>query len=213
MSPRTIVLGALIASCFAIASSAQTASRLHEDMPASMRGLLGIELNRDSLASSQHELGPVKEWVTGDAGDAEDWWCYRSSSGADSAIVLFSSSGEMGGPGHEIDEIRLMRAAVADSIAAHCAPSPSDRNAATSGGLKLGLSRTAVIELLGSPANQGGDTMSYGWDVRRSMSPSESSFALWNARREECFGGKRRMSTSMRQSPSDSMRGARPRYI
>jgi hypothetical protein len=160
------------------------------DLPVALRRVLGVELNRDSLASVQQRLGPAHEWTTGDGGNAQVWWCFRTGVDSDAAVLLISSSDEMGGPGHEVDEIRLTRSARADPLGARCAPAVSTRGVRPSSGLRLGLDRRAIVQLLGAPLVQAGDSVAYAWETTEPLPPTSPIYARWNARRKECFGGK-----------------------
>lgn len=111
------MLCALVVLALGISSAAleaqDTRARLG-DIPVNHRGFLGIQLSRDSLASVRQRLGYARDWTTGDGGESEVWWCYRSGSDTRAAILLIASSGEMGGPEHEVDQIRLSGASRAD---------------------------------------------------------------------------------------------------
>jgi len=159
-----------------------------KDISRSMRGVLGIELNRDSLASVIARLGKTESWSTGDAGEARVWWCYRTTSGGDSATLLISSDGEMGGPGSEVDEIRLIRSPYADSVTSHCGRARG--NAVTANGLRLGVKPREAGRVIGKHAAVDGDSAAYHWSIRRFLSPKERGYGYWNERRKVCFEGK-----------------------
>jgi hypothetical protein len=149
-----------------------------------------VRLNDDSLASAKQRLGPAREWHTGDAGESEWWWCYRAGAGAAATVLLLSSGGEMGGKGHELDEIRLSRAARSDTLGSRCGAIPPGTEIATQGGLHLGLDRAAVERLLGRPLVARGDSIVYRWTTEQPLLPTDPTYADWNARRAECFDGK-----------------------
>ena len=170
-------------------AQAQVGAR-QRDMPTSMRGFLGIQLIRDSLPSVEARLGSTEGWHTGDASTGRFWWCYRTSTDSSGAVLLISSDGEMGGEESTVDDIRLIRAGRADSLAQRCARIVADRPS-NPGGLHLGLTRAQVVHLLGQPSAQDPDSIGYRWVARRFLSPKEPDYEYWNERREACFGGER----------------------
>jgi hypothetical protein len=180
----------IVSSVLARHADAQTPPARHGDIPLSMRGFLGIELNRDSLASVVARLGPAKEWRTGDASGAEVWRCYRTGNDSEHAVLLISSGGEMGGSGSQVDEIRLSRSPRADSLIGRCGKAASSPGLATPGGLGLGISRATVVHLLGIPLVQGADSITYEWAGQEVLPTTDPNYSYWNARRKECFGGK-----------------------
>src|SRR5678815_5352390 len=104
---RMILSGFAIGVHFVVAAASAQVRPVHGDMPQSMRSVLGVHLNDDSLASTKAKLGTVGEWHTGDAGESTWWWCYRAGTGVGSSAVVFSSDAEMGGDGRELDRIRV----------------------------------------------------------------------------------------------------------
>jgi hypothetical protein len=182
---------ALLMLCAAAATSgAQRADPRRGDIPTAHRGFLGVRLSDDSLASVKRRLGPTREWHTGDAGESEWWWCYRAGTGPDATVLLLSSGGEMGGRGHQLEEARLSRATRPDTLGSRCGVIRNGTAIATPGGLQLGLDRAAVVRLLGQPLAAGGDSMVYRWATEQLLSPTDPTYADWNARRTECFDGR-----------------------
>src|SRR4051812_27682814 len=108
---KTIAAAICLLAAFAAGANgqAQISPARAGDLPIRMRSLHGVRLNRDSLLSSQKRLGATENWGTGQGDDARTWWCYRFTGGPRPALLLFSSDGEMGGPGREIDEMELTR--------------------------------------------------------------------------------------------------------
>jgi hypothetical protein len=184
------IVGVVALALLAAPSGAQLVSPLAGDIPRAHRGILGVQLDRDSLLSVQRRLGPAEDWLTGDAGDAHVWWCYRVPQDAGMALVLMSSDGEMGGVGHEVDRIQLSRLAGADTLGARCLGLSGTRPLATPGGLRLGMSRTAITHLLGVPLLARGDSILYAWQSEQRLPRTDPNYARWNARRNQCFGGK-----------------------
>jgi hypothetical protein len=173
-------------ACVSTAASAQSTAQ-QDDLPPSMRRVWGIVLNRDSLASTFRKLGRTQTWRTGDAGEARVWWCYEAA-GSSSASVIISSDGEMGGAHHDVDQIDVMRAPYHE--AQHrCRTVRTGQAPETVGGLRLGLSRTAVMRLLNRPAGTDADSMWYRWDTERTLTPRDRNYRYWT-RRAECFGGR-----------------------
>src|SRR5438128_7151149 len=104
-----------------------------KDLPDSMGEVLGVRLNRDSLISVWSRLGRTAEWETGDAGEAMVWWCYRLGGDTDRTIVTFGSSGEMGGPNHEVQDIRVTRWSRVGADSTHCSPAHTSQRPITPG--------------------------------------------------------------------------------
>ena len=191
MLKRTVTLALAVLSV-AIApavTTAQSPAPLHGDLPTAMRGVLGIEVSRDSLASVVARLGPATAWRTGDGAEATVSWCYRMGSTADSPLLLISSNSEMGGAGHIVEDILLSRPR-SDTLGARCGMLPRGRSPETTGGLRLGLAPDAVVRLLGAPLLQSGDSIVYRWETELPLDPHSSAYAHWNTRRQECFGGR-----------------------
>lgn len=160
------------------------------DMPVSMRTILGIEVSRDSLGSVQRKLGPSTAWHTGDAGESATHRCYRVGTGPSATTVRFSSSGEMGGAGQEVEDIQVWRGMGPVRDAARCAPLPNVATVQTAGGLRLGMSPPDIVRLLGRPTRVAGGTIEYSWAAEQPLPVTDPTYAEWNARRTECFGGK-----------------------
>ena len=183
----TCVASATIIAGLAPAASAQTrVDPVAGEMPAAMRAVLGIQLSRDSLASTKARLGPTTEWHTGDAGESTWWWCYRVGETA----VIFSSDSEMGGSGHEVDHIRVTHTSRVGPDLARCALAHDSTPVQTAGGLRLSLDTTTVRRLLGTPLHARGDSVLYAWTSEQPIPPTHPAYAAWNARRTECFDGK-----------------------
>ena len=154
-----------------------------------MREVLGARLNRDGPARVIARLGPTSVADTGDAAGATRVWCYRVGPASRSAVVQFATDIEMAGKEFEADEIRVSRSNRVASTEG-CALARRSSMPATPGGLRLGLSRSQVIRLLGAPIARGGDSLYYAWETTKALSPKEPSYSHWNARRKECFAGK-----------------------
>jgi hypothetical protein len=187
VATRSLIAFAVILTS---AGSARGQAMRKADMPKPMRTILGIEVSRDSLGSVQRKLGPSTLWHTGDAGESETHRCYRVGTGPSATTVRFSSSGEMGGAGQEVEDIQLWRGMGPASDAAKCAPLSNVATVQTPGGLGLGMSRPEIERLLGRPTHVAGATIQYAWDTEQPLPVSDPKYAEWNARREECFGGK-----------------------
>ena len=177
---------ALTAICTSAGWARAQASARKADMPIPMRTILGIEVSRDSLGSVEQKLGSSTLWHTGDASESASHRCYRIGTGPSVTTVRFSSSGEMGGAGQEVEDIQLWRGTGPATDAARCAPLSNVGAVQTPGGLGLGMSRPEIERLLGRPTRVATDTIEYTWGTEQLL----PTYAYWNARREECFGGK-----------------------
>ncbi len=165
-------------------------ARPTRDLPSSMRGVLGVRLDKDSLASVRARLGPTTEWETGDAGDAMVWWCYRVGHGRAAAIVTFGSDGEMGGEGHKVQRIIVVRADSAGPDSSRCSTSRIARPPATQGGLRLDLSPSQVRALFGAVPRRQSHSLRYSWDFEQPLSRRHPMYAYWNTHRAECCEGR-----------------------
>jgi len=168
---------------------AQGAPARHGDMPLQVRSIGRLRLNQDNLASVSERVGPVSPWETGDAGDSRVWWCYRNSSDSILTILLASSSGEMGGPNHEVDQITLLRGPGADTLASHCATASLGR-LSTPDGIRLGISKADALRLLGRPSRQTASMLRYEWEAEVPLATTDPNYRYWNGRRAECFDGR-----------------------
>ena len=159
-------------------------------MPIPMRTILGIEVSRDSLGSVEQKLGPSPRWHIGDASESVSHRCYRIGTGTSATTVRFSSSGEMGGVGQEVEDIQLWRGTGPAKDVVRCALLSNAVAVRTPGGLGLGMSRPEIERLLGRPTRVAADTIEYTWSTEQLLPVDDPAYAEWNARREECFGGK-----------------------
>jgi hypothetical protein len=160
------------------------------DMPANMRTVLAVEVNRDNLASVQRTLGPVAMWHTGDAAESEYHWCYRVGAGDQATTIRFGSSGEFGGPDHTVQHIRIWRGVGPADDTGRCSPLNVTARIQTPGGLRLGIDRRVAEQLLGRPTRVAGATIEYEWATEQLLAPTNPNYTMWNARRAECFDGK-----------------------
>ncbi len=159
------------------------------DIPKSMRQVSGITLGVDSLASVNSKLGQAVEWHTGDAAESEWHWCYQIGASPQIIVLMFESDGEMGTAGHSVQTIRVVRAAQSGVDLHRCAQMRSNAPPRTPGGLRLGLSRTAVQALLGTPVRAHGDSLVYVWEAKELIPKTAATYSYWNSRRKECYGG------------------------
>lgn len=168
---------------------AQTPHARDSDMPASLRGFFGVEVDRDDYATVERRLGRAGLWVTGQTGDALAWWCYRTRGAPPNTVLLLTNDVEMGGPAREVYQVELYRASAADTLIRRCAILRDSAAGATHGSLRLGMTRGAVIATLGKPTTAWTDSVAYVWDTHQPIPTSDSTYAYWNARRKECFDG------------------------
>jgi hypothetical protein len=188
MSFAGAVMIALLMHGLASQASAQRARS--GDLPPAMREALGVRLNRDSLASVLARLGPTPARSTGEGGESQITWCYQAKTGPSPFVITFASDAEMGGEGHEVDEIRVTRRDRIGAAAQRCGVIEPGKRAITLGGLHLGMTRAQSRDLLGEPTVVHGDSAAYVWASEEPLPPSHPNYAYWSARRTECFAGR-----------------------
>jgi hypothetical protein len=155
------------------------------DLPTSMRSVLGLELNRDSLASIVSRLGEATVWSDGTGHDSIVKWCYRVGD----AVIEFGSEPEFGGAGRRLHEITLRRGPSRPADRERCT-AVRRRELRTPAGVGLG-SRIADFErVLGDPTRDSGESVEWEFSTTEPLAPSAPEYAHWNARRIECFDGK-----------------------
>jgi hypothetical protein len=160
------------------------------DLPRPFRSLAGIELNRDSALSLGAKLGTAPTKRVGSGHDTYLSWCYLAVTGASATTLAFmSDDSDMGTHGHAVNVIRL-RSSQPDQPS-NCTELPARRSLSTPGGLQLGLTRTDIERLLGTPTRLSGDSLVYDFVSKEFMKPSSPEYKTWNTPkyRKECFGG------------------------
>lgn len=104
------------------------------------------------------------------------------SPGPDKTTVVFWA-GASGGWTH-LDGFRVIAGSRKLTCVLRCATSNVIRSTIqTGGGLRLGLSRAEVLNLLGAPQEINGDELSFEWQSKAKMTPQEvpnSGETYWN---------------------------------
>jgi len=104
-------------------------------IPEAALTVLGITAgSSQTLHDVTRRLGPAKSWHTGDASASESKVCYKVPSEAGDVVVVFASSGEMGGPKGQVNFIRLYAPGVPFAAKNRC-----ERLARTTADLRLGI--------------------------------------------------------------------------
>jgi len=103
-------------------------------IPEAALTVLGITAGSpQTLHDVTRRLGEAKSWHTGDASTSESKVCYTVPSAAGDVVVVFASSGEMGGPEGQVNFIRLYAPGMPFAAKDRC-----QRLARTAGDLRLG---------------------------------------------------------------------------
>ena len=168
-------------------AKAQVSAR-NTDLPADMRSIAGLVVNRDSALSVKAKLGATRERMSGSGHDVLLVWCYVT---ADSSLLeLMSDRSGMGTDGKALNVIRL-RARYPASQGAGCGRLSTKVPLSTPGGLRLGLTRSEATARLGRPARQVADSFVYEFSGKEFMKPGSSEYKSWNTpeRRKSCFEG------------------------
>jgi hypothetical protein len=185
----TVVGHVARAACALIAGvgmmHAQTNPKL--DMPEGMREVQSVVLTSDSLGSAVGKLGPAMASTIAENGDSSRSLCYRVGDAERPTMLVFSSHDHIGGAGHIIDEILVVRADSSKFDPQLCALTRESAIPRTPDGLRLGMSMEEVRQLLGREALGSPKTAIYSW-VTDSPTPSNSAaYAHWNSDLAECY--------------------------
>lgn len=184
MKPLVLALGL----CILGAPRVRGQSAGH-DLPPGFRSLAGVTLNRDSAATIRAKLGGTRERRTGTGHDASLSWCYVPvDADPRSLLELMSDASDMGTPGRALNVIRLRADAPARERQG-CSQLTGTAALSTPAGLRLGLSRANVEQLLGRPTRRDADSVIYFYDAKEYMVPGSSAYETWNTPeyRESCF--------------------------
>jgi hypothetical protein len=155
------------------------------------RTILGLTLGRATLAQVRAKLGPATIWSDGDASTAETKVCYVTEEPHAIAIV-FASNAEMAGPpDNEVTDIRIVKQAGFKDRSKCRSLMIFGDEASTASGLKLGLARQRVRDILGLPGSVAGSKWDYSWNVDEPLPTSDKNYQGWLARKDECFDGKK----------------------
>ena len=172
------------------AAGATRQDTVAHDLDVNSRTVLGIILGRSNLAEAQARLGRTRLWSDGDAATAEAKVCYVTQ-GPDAIVLVYASNLEMAGPPeNQITDIRVLRA-TAYPGRAKCLPLRIAREkVSTRSGLRLGLKRQEVRQILGPPHRSAALAWSYSWSVDLPLPTSDPYYKHWAAKKDECFNGK-----------------------
>lgn len=160
-----------------------------KDLLRGFRSLAGVTLNQDSAATIRAKLGDTREQNVGSGHDVYASWCYVPAKGQSRALLeLMSDASDMGTPGRALNVIRL-RADAPSGERRGCAGLPASAALSTPAGLRLGLSRLQIRDLLGRPTRQHADSLVYVFDAKEYMRPGTPEYETWNTpeHRESCF--------------------------
>jgi hypothetical protein len=165
----------------------------HRDLPRGLRSIAGVTLNRDSAASIRTKLGNTREQRLGEGHDVFTSWCYSLTGNASGGLLeLMSDISDMGTARRALNVIRL-RAVVPSDEREGCATLRMPSAVSTTGGLRLGLTRSRIRELLGRPTRMAADSLIYDFDAKEYMRPGSPEYRIWNTPeyRKSCFEGGR----------------------
>jgi len=181
MSTRIAGWGILIA----LSLAGPAGARAEDRVVAAQASVRGLALEDATLEDARAALGPAALRHNGGEGSASAWYvCYA---GPDGTTLVLESQAETGG-GVALTSFQLLsRADLADTsgdpdalgplpLAGACTALPTlGRAAATDGGLRLGMDRAAVEDLLGAPAEAGADRLVYVMETRVPMTAEEAA--------------------------------------
>jgi hypothetical protein len=145
-------------------------------LPRSGRGidpsnlsLMGFTLGKSTIGDVETRLGKAKKRKCSASGGDSVELCYIVP-GSDNTEVIFRS-GATGG-WIELDNFELI-ANVSKSKCSACVGALAAGKPETDGGLKLGLTRQNVIDLLGAPKKQKGNDLMFEWQSRLAMTEEQ----------------------------------------
>lgn len=152
-----------------------TPSRVHPgpDLVAefSPPTLLGVEPAKTSIADARRILGTTKS-VRSKREQGSRYHCYCSEGKADTTIAIVWTT-ELSGD--LVAQVDLIRKAPPDVQLGSCSPSPAvSKSMRFSNGLHLGMSRTQVVALLGTPHEQDSNVVRYWYQWSRRSSTTDA---------------------------------------
>jgi hypothetical protein len=147
--------------------------------------LMGFTLEKSTLADVDRKLGPSSPGSCSREADASKMICYVSD-GADKTRVTFES-GPSGG-WSVLDGFKVVSGKVSPKCNLKCKITRAlGSTAHTSGGLKLGLTKSELLSLLGKPTKINGSRYTFEWSSKRPMTRAEiakfqgpADEAYWN---------------------------------
>lgn len=194
MRPSSRRSGVLVLFCWLVLAagsrSLANATAAKGDLQVSSRIVMGITLGRSNLAAVEKRLGPAKAWSEGDASTAEHLLCYVTT-GPNPMAIVFASNSEMAGPPeNQVTDIRIMSSDAYPERSRCGTLAVSGNDIGTPSGLKAGISRDRVREILGTPSRRTPTSWTYSWSVDRPLPTSDKNYQYWLSRKEECFNGR-----------------------
>jgi hypothetical protein len=153
--------------------------------PLQHLSLMGFRLGKNTIADVQAKLGNGSVGRCPDEEGGNNDVCYVSV-GPDRTAVVFESS-DFEGSTPFVDGFKVIAGSRSLNCKLQCLTSKAfGSNVATDGGLKLGLGRTEVLNLLGAPVRESGNSLSFEWQSRIRMTrqdtqkTGETSHPYWN---------------------------------
>jgi hypothetical protein len=132
--------------------------------------LMGFTLGKSTIPDVQRKLGASTVGRCSDEQDASNEICYVLP-GPQEDRVFFESGVSGGWSG--LDGFRVVSGTEKSTCRVQCASATGAGNIQTNGGLKLGLKRNEVLNLLGSPTRETGDSLTFEWLSRKRMTKDE----------------------------------------
>jgi hypothetical protein len=158
----------ILMTCFLPSRSQEQAKR----SPFRYLSLLGLRLGTNTIADVQVKLGKTLVGRCPDEEGGNNDVCYVSA-GPDKTTVVFES-GSVEGWTARLDGFRVISGSRSLNCKLQCLASKAFGNSiATDGGLKLGLSQTEVLSLLGTPVKQTDVELSFEWQSKKRMTREE----------------------------------------
>lgn len=129
--------------------------------------ILGFTLGSTTLNDVQTRLGPTMARKCSQEEEAPTELCYTSGESSQTTVVL--EAGFSGG-WKELDGYPVIAAGFNPTCYRKCVRSSKEFGAPqSSGGLKLGMTRKQVIDLLGRPTRTRGNELKFEWQTRQAM--------------------------------------------
>lgn len=132
--------------------------------------LLGFTLEKNTLADVQNKLGPSTPGGCSQEVEASKMICYVSEGPI--RVKVFFESGSSGG-WSRLDGFKVVSEGVPTCHLQCKSTTAFSGDVQTSGGLKLGLTKTEVVALLGAPSKASGNRFTFEWWSKRPMTKAE----------------------------------------
>lgn len=142
------------------------------ELATAHRVVLGFTVGLDSLDDVERKLGSAELYRDTSRGDVIKGRCYRSNRESDSTVVRFESAAV--GGWREVNMITVARDSSQVPPTAQCsAVEAVTRRLATASGVRLGMTRQQVRQVLGGPGAVSGDDLTYDYKSRRKLTVQE----------------------------------------